>query len=73
MPISTTISPEVKRAAADYCRRHGLKLGFLIERALVEQLEDELDRAAYFSRRDEPTVSLDSVLRDRKTRSKRSL
>lgn len=68
VPISTTISEEVKRAASAYCRKHGLKLGYFIERALVEQLEDEIDREAYLARRNEPTVSLDSILRARTKR-----
>lgn len=70
VPLSTTLSPEVKKAAAAYCKRHGLKLSFLIERALIEQLEDEIDREAYYHRRDEPTVTLESVVASRR-RSKR--
>ena len=71
VPLSTTISSEVKKAAAAYCRRHGIKLGFLIERALVEQLEDEMDREAYFARRDESSVTLDSILAARPAAKKK--
>ena len=35
---------------------------YLIEEALVERLEDEIDLEAYRSRRDEDTVSLEEVL-----------
>jgi hypothetical protein len=72
VPLSTTISAEVKAAATSYCRKHGLKLSYLIERALVEQLEDEMDREAYYARRDEPTVSLERVVAERKRGKSRS-
>lgn len=61
--LSTVISPEVKRAARAYCNRHGLKLRHLVEKALVEQLEDEIDLEAYHARKAEDTVSLETVLR----------
>ena len=65
VPLSTTISPEVKKAATAYCKKHGVKISFLIEQALVEQLEDEIDREAYFARRSEPTVSLEEAMAQR--------
>lgn len=61
--LSTVISPEVKRAARDYCKRHGLKLRYLVETALLEQLEDEIDVEAFRARKAEETVSLEAVLR----------
>lgn len=66
--LSTVIAPEVKRAARAYCSRHGLKLRHLVERALVEQLEEEIDLEAYRKRKAEGTVSFEAVLR----RSKRA-
>ena len=60
--LSTLIDAEVKRAATEYCKRRGLKLQFLIEKALVEQLEDEIDLEAYQQRKNEPTVPLEKVL-----------
>jgi hypothetical protein len=35
---------------------------YLIEQALVEQLEDEIDLEAYHARRNEETLSLEEVL-----------
>lgn len=61
--LSTVIAPEVKRAARAYCKRHGLKLRYLVEKALVEQLEDEIDLEAYRARKAEETVSFEAVLR----------
>ena len=66
IPLSTTIAPEVKRAASAYCKKHGIKMSFLIERALVEQLENEADLEAYYERRHEPTHSLEAVIAARK-------
>ncbi len=60
--LSTVVAPEVKRAARAYCKRHGLKLRFLVEKALVEQLEDEIDLEAYRARKAEETVPLEVVL-----------
>ena len=70
IPLSTTISPEIKRAADAYCKRNGIKMSFLVERALVEQLEDEMDIEAYHQRRNEPTESLESIVAARKQRRK---
>jgi hypothetical protein len=61
--LSTVIAPEVKRAARAYCSRHGLKLRHLVERALLEQLGDEIDLEAYLQRKTESTVTLETVLR----------
>ena len=62
IPLSTTIDPAVKRAALAYCKKHGVKLSFLVEQALVEQLEDDIDRDAYAARMHEPTISLQEAL-----------
>ena len=61
--ISTVINADVKKAAAQYCKRHGIKLQYFIEKALVDQLEDELDLEAYYARRDEETIPLEELLR----------
>lgn len=66
--LSTVIDPQVKRAATQFCKRRGLKLRYLVEQALVEQLEDEIDLEAYFERRNEETIPLDKVLAGRKKR-----
>jgi hypothetical protein len=60
--ISTVISSDVKRAAVLYCKKHGLKLRYLVESALIDQLEDEIDLEAFRKRRDEECFSLDQVI-----------
>lgn len=60
--LSTIIDAQVKDALVSFCKRRGIKLRYLIEQALVEQLEDEIDLEAYHARRNEETVSLDEVL-----------
>ena len=67
-PLSTVIDARVKRALSHYCKRNGLKLAYVIERAIVEQLEDEIDLESYLERKDEETFSLEDVLAARKTR-----
>lgn len=60
--LSTIIDARVKDALVSFCKRRGIKLRYLIEQALVEQLEDEIDLEAYHARRNEDTVSLEEVL-----------
>jgi hypothetical protein len=60
--LSTVIDARVKDALVSFCKRRGIKLRYLIEQALVEQLEDEIDLEAYHARRNEETVSLEEVL-----------
>lgn len=60
--ISTIIDARVKDALVSFCKRRGIKMRYLIEQALVEQLEDEIDLEAYHARRNEETLSLEEVL-----------
>ena len=60
--LSTIIDADVKDAVIKFCRRRGIKMRYLIEQALIEQLEDEIDLEAYKARRDEETVPLEKVL-----------
>ncbi len=60
--LSTVIDSRVKEAATEFCKRKGIKLRYLIEQALVEQLEDEMDLEEYRARRDEETFSLSDIL-----------
>ncbi len=60
--LSTIIDARVKDALVNFCKRRGIKMRYLIEQALVEQLEDEIDIEAYHARRNEETVSLEQVL-----------
>jgi len=60
--LSTIIDARVKDAITAFCKRRGIKLRYLVEQALVEQLEDEIDLEAYRERRDEETFSLEEIL-----------
>lgn len=64
--LSTVIDSRVKDALVSFCKRRGIKLMYMIEQALIEQLEDEIDLEAYEARRNEETVSLEEVLAGRK-------
>ena len=64
--LSTVIDARVKRALSVYCKRKGLKVRYVVEEALVEQLEDEIDREAYYARKEEDLFSLEEILADRK-------
>ncbi len=68
VPFSTTIDIHVKAAVSEFCKKRGLKLRYVVEQALVEQLEDAMDLEAYFQRRNEKTVSLEQVLAGRKSK-----
>ena len=60
--LSTVIDARVKDAITLFCKRRGIKLRYMVEKALIEQLEDEIDLEAYHARRNEETVSLEEVL-----------
>ncbi len=64
--LSTVIDARVKDALVSFCKRRGIKLRYMIERALIEQLEDEIDLEAYEARKNEETVSLEDVLAGRR-------
>lgn len=60
--LSTVIDSRVKKALTEFCRRRGLKVRYVVEEAILEQLEDAVDLAAYQARRDEETIPLEDVL-----------
>jgi hypothetical protein len=60
--LSTEIDAQVKKAAVEFCRRRGLKLRHLVEQALIEQIEDEMDLESYNQRKAEQTVPLEDIL-----------
>ncbi len=61
--LSTLIDARVKEAAAEFCKRRGIKLRYLVEQALVEQLEDEIDLEAYRERKNEQRIPLEQILK----------
>lgn len=64
--FSTVIDSQVKQAITRFCKKRGLKLRYVVEQALVECLEDEIDLEAYHSRLNEETVPLEDILAGRK-------
>lgn len=68
--LSTIIDPRVKSALTAFCRRRGLKVRYVVEQALVEQLEDEIDLEAYHQRRGEKTIPLEQILSARRRKTK---
>lgn len=61
--ISTNIDFELKKALIAFCKRRGLKIQSVVENAIREQLEDEIDQSAYQERKNEEEVPLASVLK----------
>lgn len=64
--LSTVISYPIKAAVDKHCKAKGLKLQYFVEEALTEKLEDILDIEDYQKRKDEPSFSLDEVLKELK-------
>ena len=61
--LSTNIDKELKKALSLFCKKKGLKIQSVVEAAIREQLEDEMDLATYFERKDEEEVSLQKALK----------
>lgn len=60
--LSTNIDLELKEALSEFCKKRGLKIQSVVETAIREQLEDEIDLASYHERKNEEEVSLLAVL-----------
>ncbi len=61
--LSTNIDSELKDALSSYCKKKGLKIQSVVENAIREQLEDEIDLATYQERKNEEEMSLAQVLK----------
>ena len=61
--ISTNIDYELKKALSSFCKKRGLKIQSVVENAIREQLEDEIDLSAYLERKEEEEVSFSTVLK----------
>ena len=64
--LSTVIDEQVKKAASALCKKKGYKLQYFVEKALIDQLEDEIDIEAYYARKNEETIPLEEILKSRK-------
>jgi len=61
--LSTQIDSELKKALSIFCKNRGLKIQSVVENAIREQLEDEMDLADYLKRKDEGEISLSFALK----------
>ena len=61
--LSTNIDFELKEALSLFCKKRGLKIQSVVETAIREQLEDEIDLADYQERKNEDEISLAAVLK----------
>jgi antitoxin component of RelBE/YafQ-DinJ toxin-antitoxin module len=61
--LSTNIDFDLKEALAAFCKRRGLKIQSVVENAIREQLEDEIDLASYQERKNEEEISLAVVFK----------
>ena len=61
--LSTNIDFELKNALSIFCKKKGLKIQSVVEEAIREHLEDEIDLNSYLERKNEEEVSLAQVLK----------
>jgi len=62
--LSTNIDSKLKKALNDFCKKKGLKIQHFVEKAIIEQLEDEVDLEAYYKRKHEETISFDNLINE---------
>jgi antitoxin component of RelBE/YafQ-DinJ toxin-antitoxin module len=61
--LSTNIDSDLKKALTVFCKKRGLKIQSVVENAIREQLEDEIDLASYNERKNEEEVSMTALLK----------
>ncbi len=61
--LSISIDSDLKEALTAFCKKRGLKIQSVVENAIREQLEDEIDLAHYDERKSEEEISLAAVLK----------
>lgn len=61
--LSTNIDFELKEALSAFCKKKGLKIQSVVEEAIREQLEDEIDLTSYHERKNEEEISLSQVIK----------
>ena len=61
--LSTSIDVDLKEALSAFCKKKGLKIQSVVENAIREQLEDEIDLSSYNARKNEEEFSLTQVLK----------
>ena len=64
--LSTSIDSDLKKALSAFCKKRGLKIQSVVENAIREQLEDEIDLVSYNERKNEEEISLAHILKKMK-------
>ncbi len=54
--FSTTITKDTKELLERYCKARGLRMNHIVEKAVLEYLEDEMDKVLIEERELEETV-----------------
>jgi uncharacterized protein (DUF1778 family) len=62
--VAARIDARVKRAVDAACKARGIKLARFVEDALLDRLEDMIDREQVARLRREPTRPFEDVMRD---------
>ena len=61
--LSTNIDFELKEALTLFCKKKGLKIQSVVENAVREQIEDEMDLLSHQERKNEKEISFKAVLK----------
>lgn len=61
--LSTNIDFDLKEALSAFCKKKGLKIQSVVESAIREQLEDEIDLMSYVERKNEEEVSFSAAIK----------
>lgn len=61
--LSTNIDADLKKALTLFCKKNGFKIQSVVENAIREQIEDQIDLAAYQERKDEEEISLNALMK----------
>jgi hypothetical protein len=64
--LSTIIDSDLKKALTAFCKKRGLKIQSVVETAIREQLEDEIDLDTYRARKNEDEIPLSQILKKQK-------
>lgn len=54
--FSTTINKELKELLERYCKSKGLRINHIVEEALINRLEDEIDTQSIHARANEELI-----------------
>lgn len=64
--MTVTIDFKTKKALTEYCKKHGKKIQHVVEEAILQTIEDEIDLEAIQLREKEDVVSFEEVLKSLK-------